>query len=339
MLEACLWHDGPSGGPLSASLSSKKSLPGSFRFGEAWCVVRGCGGVAGIRRGERMSGRRTSALRCGAWCGVAGVVVGRLPTLRVWMGQSPSFAVRSPPRQTRHRVPLSRIPSGYAAARWLSRTGKPVRCRARIVSAKRARARVTISFTALGLALPPVAFITWPTNQPASLGFCLAFSTCAGLAAMILVDRGLDGAGVGDLLHAARLDDLGGVAALGIDDLEQVLGDLAGDVVGLDQRDDPPSCAGETGLSVMECSSFFSRPKSSLITQLAASFPSPAATTPPRSNAPPRHRPSARWRRIPTARNRPRSAPSWRPAVPAGSGDLVDPGLLDLQRQEVGAGK
>src|SRR6056297_966925 len=42
-----------------------------------------------------------------------------------------------------------------------------------------------ISFTALGLALPPVAFITCPTNQPASLGLALAFSTCAGLSAMI----------------------------------------------------------------------------------------------------------------------------------------------------------
>jgi hypothetical protein len=39
---------------------------------------------------------------------------------------------------------------------------------------------------------------------------------------MISVDRGLDRAGVGHLFHAARLDDLIGVAAFGIDDLEQV---------------------------------------------------------------------------------------------------------------------
>src|SRR5262245_51174750 len=43
------------------------------------------------------------------------------------------------------------------------------------------------------------------------------------------VDGGLDGAGVGDLTQAPLLDDVGGIAALAPDDLEQVLGDLAGD--------------------------------------------------------------------------------------------------------------
>ena len=43
----------------------------------------------------------------------------------------------------------------------------------------------TRSLTAAGAALPPVAFITWPTNQPASFGFCFAFSTWAGFSAMI----------------------------------------------------------------------------------------------------------------------------------------------------------
>src|SRR6056297_2912961 len=43
----------------------------------------------------------------------------------------------------------------------------------------------TISFTDFGLALPPVAFMTCPTNQPASFGLLCAFSTCAGLSAMI----------------------------------------------------------------------------------------------------------------------------------------------------------
>jgi hypothetical protein len=43
------------------------------------------------------------------------------------------------------------------------------------------------------------------------------------------IDCGLDGAGVGDLLEAPFLDDLRRVAALAPDDLEQVLGDLAGD--------------------------------------------------------------------------------------------------------------
>src|ERR1041384_3709667 len=40
------------------------------------------------------------------------------------------------------------------------------------------------SLTACGLALPPVAFITWPTNQPASAGLALACSALSGLAAM-----------------------------------------------------------------------------------------------------------------------------------------------------------
>ena len=44
------------------------------------------------------------------------------------------------------------------------------------------------SFTACGLALPPVAFITWPTNQPSMVGFAFACSTLSGLAAMICVD-------------------------------------------------------------------------------------------------------------------------------------------------------
>src|SRR5690606_2972728 len=38
------------------------------------------------------------------------------------------------------------------------------------------RRALTRSLTAWGLALPPVAFITWPTNQPASVGLALACS-------------------------------------------------------------------------------------------------------------------------------------------------------------------
>src|SRR6185312_11380786 len=43
---------------------------------------------------------------------------------------------------------------------------------------------LTRSLTACGLALPPVAFITWPTNQPAMVGLALACSTLSGLAAI-----------------------------------------------------------------------------------------------------------------------------------------------------------
>ena len=94
------------------------------------------------------------------------------------------------------------------------------------------------SLTACGLALPPDDFITWPTNQPTSCGFSFACATLSGLAAMIVVDHLLDRAGVGDLLHAARLDDRARVAAFLPDDLEQVLGDLAGDGALADQVDD-----------------------------------------------------------------------------------------------------
>jgi hypothetical protein len=55
---------------------------------------------------------------------------------------------------------------------------------------------------------------------------------------MILSTSAFDGAGVGDLLHAAVLDDFRRVAALVPDDLEQVLCDLAGNVAALDQVDD-----------------------------------------------------------------------------------------------------
>ena len=34
--------------------------------------------------------------------------------------------------------------------------------------------------------MPPLALITWPTNQLASFGLACAFSTCAGFAAIIV---------------------------------------------------------------------------------------------------------------------------------------------------------
>jgi hypothetical protein len=51
---------------------------------------------------------------------------------------------------------------------------------------------------------------------------------------------------VGDLLHAARFDEGSRIAAFGPDDLEQILGDLAGDGVGLDEVDDAAELGGET---------------------------------------------------------------------------------------------
>jgi hypothetical protein len=46
--------------------------------------------------------------------------------------------------------------------------------------------------TACGLALPPDAFITWPTNQPSSFGLAFACATLSGLAGDDLVDHLLD---------------------------------------------------------------------------------------------------------------------------------------------------
>ena len=61
------------------------------------------------------------------------------------------------------------------------------------------------SLTACGLALPPEAFITWPTNQPIAFGLVLASRDLVGIVGDDLVDHLLDRAEVGDLLHAALL--------------------------------------------------------------------------------------------------------------------------------------
>ena len=65
------------------------------------------------------------------------------------------------------------------------------------------------------------------TDEPAGeRGLGLRLFDLVGIGGDHLVDHGLDRAGIGDLLHAARLDDLGGYAALGPDDLEELLADL-----------------------------------------------------------------------------------------------------------------
>ena len=75
----------------------------------------------------------------------------------------------------------------------------------------------------------------------------LRFFDLAGVGGDHLIDRFFNRAGVCDLFHAARVNDLGRVAALGIDDLKQVLGDLAGDVAGFDQLDDAAQLFGGDG--------------------------------------------------------------------------------------------
>lgn len=56
---------------------------------------------------------------------------------------------------------------------------------------------------ACGLALPPLCFITWPTNQPSMGGFQLDLLDLVGIGRDHRIDGSLDRAGIGDLLHAA----------------------------------------------------------------------------------------------------------------------------------------
>ena len=46
--------------------------------------------------------------------------------------------------------------------------------------------RFNTSLTACGLALPPDAFIAWPTNHPIAFGLLLASATFSGFLAMFL---------------------------------------------------------------------------------------------------------------------------------------------------------
>ena len=139
--------------------------------------------------------------------------------------------------------------------------------------------RLSSSLTACGLALPPDAFITWPTNQPISLRLGFRLRDLVGIGGDDLVHHLLDRADVGDLLHAALLDDGARVAAFAPDDLEQVLGDLAGDRAVRDQVEDRAELVGADRGLAMSLPSLLSRPNSSLITQLAAALASrPFAT-------------------------------------------------------------
>ena len=68
------------------------------------------------------------------------------------------------------------------------------------------------------------------TDKPADdRGLCLRLLGLVGIGRNDLIDRSFDCAGVRDLLEPARLDDRARIAALVPCDLEQILGDLAGD--------------------------------------------------------------------------------------------------------------
>src|SRR6185503_6166458 len=66
-------------------------------------------------------------------------------------------------------------------------------------------------------------------KPPDQRGFCLGLRDLVGIFADDVVYDRLDRAEIGHLLHPARLDDRARIAALGPDDLEQILGDLSRD--------------------------------------------------------------------------------------------------------------
>ncbi len=51
------------------------------------------------------------------------------------------------------------------------------------------------------------------------------------------VDSGFNRARIRNLFHAAAFNDLGRIAAFGIDDFKQILGDFTADFIARDQRD------------------------------------------------------------------------------------------------------
>src|SRR3990167_633899 len=82
-------------------------------------------------------------------------------------------------------------------------------------------------------------------DEPAKHGrLGLGLFRLVGVGGKDLIDDLLDRPGIGDLFQAARFDDLARAAALGPDDLEDVLGDLAGDRLLADEVDDGADLVG-----------------------------------------------------------------------------------------------
>ena len=133
---------------------------------------------------------------------------------------------------------------------------------------------LTSALTACGLALPPVAFITWPTNQPTSVGLALSLRDLVGVGGDDLVDGLLDGAGVGDLLHAAasRRSRRGSPPSLQTISNRSLA--ILPEIVPSSIRSMmPPSWPAMTGRLVdRPCRPCSAAPSRSLITQLAASL-------------------------------------------------------------------
>ncbi len=85
--------------------------------------------------------------------------------------------------------------------------------------------------------MPPVDFITCPTNQPARSRFCFRLFYLVRVSGDNVIDGFFDSASIGNLLHAAAFHQLARITALVPDDFEQILGNLAGNRTFLDQVD------------------------------------------------------------------------------------------------------
>ncbi len=89
----------------------------------------------------------------------------------------------------------------------------------------------------LRIGLASGGFHHLPDEPAGQGGLFLRLEDLVGIGCDDFRDGGLDRAGIGNLFQAATLDNVGRVAALGPEDLEDVLGDLAGDVAPRDQVD------------------------------------------------------------------------------------------------------
>ena len=135
------------------------------------------------------------------------------------------------------------------------------------------------SFTACGLALPPEAFITWPTNQPSAFGFVFASATLSGFLAMISSTT-FSIAPVSVTCFMPRASTIARGSPPSLQTISNrslaILPEMTPSPI---RSRIAPSCAAETGDCAISLPSLFSRPASSLITQLAAAFASrPLAT-------------------------------------------------------------
>ena len=101
------------------------------------------------------------------------------------------------------------------------------------------------AFTACGLALPPLAFIDLADEPAEHRRLRPRLLGLFRIGGDHLVHDLLDRAGVGDLPQPALLHDVARVAALREHDLEDILGDLAGDLSSLLQIEELRRAAGQ----------------------------------------------------------------------------------------------